>query len=116
MPPRNHNLTRYIPPAHLPVIVREFVEPVPDDYFIHWLFRYRCMDCRRSEQLEINEIEPRGRSKKNILNWKNRVVLCRICHTKFHHNGVSKEKVKAMTELRETYLKSIGREQYLNIK
>ena len=113
MAPRNHNLTHYIPPAYLPELRKEFIEPVPDDYFIHWLFQHRCMQCRQSNQLEINEIEPRGRSKENILNWKNRVVLCRICHTAYHRHGVSKEKVQIMTEKRAAYLKSIGRGQYV---
>lgn len=115
MTPRNHNLTHYIPPANLPIIVQEFVQPVPDDYFIYWLFRYRCMECKAGQQLEINEIKPRGRSKKNILDWKNRVVLCRICHEKFHHNGVTTEKIQIMTRHRADYLKAIGREQYLNL-
>ena len=113
MPPRNHNLTHYIPPANLAAIVHEFVEPNPSDHFIFWLFRYRCMECKTAQQLEINEIKPRGRSKNNILDWQNRVVLCRICHEKFHHHGVTKEKIQIMTEHRAAYLKSIGREQYV---
>lgn len=108
-------ITHYIPPAKpLPKLVGEFVEPVPDDYFIFWLFRYRCQECNSGQHLEINEINPRGRSKKNILNWENRVVLCRTCHEKFHHNGVTREKIQIMQKRRKTYLISIGRERYIN--
>jgi len=104
-------ITHYIPPENFAPLVKEFVEPVADDYFIHWLFGYRCIECRRRGD-EINEINPRGRSKKNILDWKNRVLLCRDCHTKFHHGGVNHDKIIAMQQLRHDYLISIGKEVY----
>ena len=110
----NHNrITHYIPPAHIQPIVHEFVEPRPDNYFIFWLFNYRCMECRQSQNLEINEIVLRSRSKSAIMDWRNRVVLCMKDHEEFHHNGVTKEKVLQMQEKRKEYLKSIGRGQYL---
>ena len=106
-------ITHYIPPAvKFLDLEKEFVEPCADDYFIHWLFRHRCMECQKPGA-EINEIIPRSRSKRAILDWKNRVVLCRTCHESFHHNGVTIQKIKAMQETRREYLKSIGREQYL---
>jgi 5-methylcytosine-specific restriction endonuclease McrA len=113
MPSQYARITHYIPPAKFNEIEKEFVEPNPSDHFIFWLFGYRCMDCKSTAQLEINEIKPRGRSKKNILDWKNRVVLCHTCHhDKFHHNGVTAEKIQAMQEKRVEYLKMIGKEKY----
>lgn len=106
-------IPHYIPPEKpFPVIVKEFIEPVADDYFIYWLFRYRCVNCRKSAT-EINEIKPRGRSKKNILDWKNRVPMCRECHTNFHKDGVTNDKIVAVTLMREEFLKSTGREKYI---
>jgi 5-methylcytosine-specific restriction endonuclease McrA len=113
MAPNHNRITHYIPPAHIQPIVREFVEPNPSEHFIQWLFRYRCMECKESKNLEINEIILRSRSKSAIMDWRNRVVLCRTCHEKFHHSGVTKEKVLKMQEQRKEYLKSIGRSQYL---
>lgn len=113
MAPNHNRITHYIPPAHIAPIVREFVEPNPSDHFIYFLFRYRCMVCREAKNLEINEIILRSRSKSAIMDWRNRVVLCRIHHEEFHHNGVTAEKVKKMQEQRKEYLKSIGRGQYL---
>jgi 5-methylcytosine-specific restriction endonuclease McrA len=110
----NRHITHYIPPAQRFLdLPREFVEPSPSDHFIFWLFRYRCMECRDSKNLEINEIIPRSRSKKSILDWRNRVVLCRTCHEKFHHKGVTQEKIQTMQEHRKTYLKSVDRGAYL---
>lgn len=107
-----NRIVHFIPPAKFAEIESEFVEPVPDDYFIWWLFRYRCMECKRPGQ-EINEITPRSRSKSAIMEWKNRVVLCRECHEKFHHNGVTMEKQQNMREHRISYLKSIDRLSYI---
>jgi 5-methylcytosine-specific restriction endonuclease McrA len=113
MPSQYARITHYIPPAKFNEIEKEFVEPNPFDYFIFWLFRYRCMECKSGTQLEINEIRPRGRSKKNVLDWKNRVVLCRVCHDKFHSGGVTTGKVESMQKCREEYLMLIKREQYV---
>jgi hypothetical protein len=109
-----NRITHYIP-ANLPKLEQEFVEPVADDYFIYWLFRYRCIVCKKSAT-EINEIKPRGRSKKNILDWKNRVTLCQEHHTGqngFHHHGVSDGKIEEMQKVRKEYLISVGREKYV---
>jgi 5-methylcytosine-specific restriction endonuclease McrA len=92
--------------------VREFVEPNASDSFIHWLFRYRCIECKQSGS-EVNEIIPRSRSKKSILNWKNRVLLCRSCHELYHKDGVTKQKVERMQNLRLEFLQSFGRTEYL---
>jgi 5-methylcytosine-specific restriction endonuclease McrA len=111
-PSQYARITHYIPPAKFNEVEKEFVEPNPEPYFIFWLFGYRCMDCKSTSHLEINEIKPRGRSKKNILDWKNRVVLCHTCHEKFHHSGVTPEKILAMQEQRVEYLKMIGKGKY----
>lgn len=106
------HITHYIPPIKFEPRIPEFVEPNPSDHFIWFLFRYRCMECNMTGQ-EINEIIPRSRSKKSIMNWKNRVLLCRACHEIFHHNGVTQEKIQIMQEHRKEYLISIGREKYI---
>lgn len=109
-----NRVTHFIPPAkRMQDVEREFVEPSASDHFIHWLFRYRCASCKGPGQ-EINEIVPRGRSKNSILDWKNRILLCRTCHEKFHHDGVTNEKIKAMQDVRKNYLTLIGRTEYLN--
>jgi 5-methylcytosine-specific restriction endonuclease McrA len=112
----NHRLTHYIPPAAIPPeLPKEFVEPNPSDHFIYWLFKYRCVVCKRPAS-EINEIVPRGRSKKSILDWKNRISMCGNCHTGddgFHHNGVTDEKINAMRKARVEYLIAINREAYV---
>lgn len=105
-------IAHYIPPAHIGELVREFVEPNPSDHFIHWLFRYRCAKCRKPGT-EVNEIIPRARSKESIMDWKNRILLCRDCHAKFHHNGVTDDKINDMRKVRVEYLVSIGRGEYL---
>ena len=104
----------FIPPARtLRPVEREFVEPNPSDSFIWWLYRYRCASCKSPGQ-EVNEIVPRSRSKKSILDWRNRILLCRTCHEKFHHGGVSDDKINTMRKTREEYLLMIGRSEYLN--
>jgi len=115
MSPNYNRITHYIPPAHIQPIAHEFVEPNPSDHFIYWLFRYRCIMCSKPAT-EINEIVPRGRSKKSLLDWRNRVTLCQEHHTGqngFHHNGVTLEKIKNMQEQRKEYLKSVDRAQYI---
>lgn len=100
-------VTKYTPP------VREFVEPNASDSFIYWLFRYRCVECKKPAS-EINEIEPRSRSKTNILNWKNRVPLCSECHRKYHDGGVSDKKADEMRKHRAEFLESTGRSEYID--
>lgn len=92
---------------------KETVEPVPQDYFIWWLFKYKCVMCKKPAT-EINEISPRSRSKKNILDWTNRVTLCQGCHKKFHLYGVSTEKMNEMRNKRKDFLTSMNREIYVN--
>lgn len=112
----NHRLTHYIPPAiPLPELPKEFVEPTPSDYFIYWLFKYKCVVCKRPAT-EINEIIPRGRSKKSVLDWKNRIPMCSTCHTGqggFHHNGVTDEKIEVLKGKRIEFLIAINREEYV---
>lgn len=98
-------LTKFEPP------VREFVEPNASDAFIFWLFRYRCVMCKKSGN-EINEIVPRSRSKKSIGDWKNRVLLCNECHEIFHKDGVTDEKIEEMRQRRFQFLKSFDRSEY----
>ncbi len=107
------SFSHYIPPRNFEDVSKEFVQPIPDDYFIWWLFRRRCVMCSKSAT-EINEIVPRGRSKKSILDWRNRVTLCRSCHDEFHHNGVTAEKIKVMQEKRNYVLLATGRAEYVN--
>lgn len=105
--------SHYIPPRNFEEVEKEFVEPVSADYFIWWVFRRRCVMCSKPAT-EINEIIPRGRSKKSLLDWKNRVTLCHLCHVEFHHNGVTDAKIKDMQEKRIQALKRLGREEYLD--
>ncbi len=102
-----------IPKHALPV--QEFVEPNPSDYFIYWLFKYRCIVCKQSAT-EINEIIPRSRSKKAIMDWKNRVPLCHEHHVGqggYHDGGVTNEKIENMRKARKEFLVSVGREIYV---
>ena len=100
-------LTRFQPPE------REPVEPNASAHFIHWLFRYRCVKCKRAGQ-EINEIIPRSRAKNAADDWENRVLLCSDCHRWYHEDGVTDKKIEQLKELRFSFLKSFGREEYLN--
>lgn len=104
--------TRYFPPLDAVPVERDFVEPSASDAFIWWLFKRRCVVCRK-EATEINEIEPRSRSKKNILDWKNRVTICRECHNDFHRHGVNAVAVEKMKKQRRDFLMEMGREEYV---
>lgn len=104
-------LGHYIPRNYEPV-EKEFIVPVPDDYFIYWLFKYKCVQCKRPAT-EINEIIPRARSKKSILDWRNRVSLCRRCHDEFHHDGVTDAKIQSLKIARNEFLISMGRMEYV---
>jgi len=107
-----NRVAHFIPPAtKFQEVEREFVEPSASDSFIWWLYKYRCAKCKKPGQ-EVNEIEPRSRSKKNILDWRNRILLCRECHQEFHLHGVTLEKVDHMKSIRVEYLMMIGREEY----
>lgn len=116
MAPNYNRIVHYIPPEKpFPDLSKEFIEPSSEDYFIYWLFKYKCIVCKHPAT-EINEIRPRGRSKKNLLDWRNRVTICQKCHTGdngFHHRGVSKQKVTEMQQLRKEYLMLMGREDYV---
>lgn len=102
----------YIPTKNFPQMEREFVQPVPDDYFIWWLFKRKCIMCKHPAT-EINEIIPRSRSKKSITNWRNRVTLCQKCHQGFHLHGVTSEKIEIMQNTRKEFLTSIDRLEYV---
>lgn len=105
-------LGHYIPPRDFHPVEKEFIAPNNSDYFIWWLFKYKCIMCRRPAT-EINEINLRSRSKKNILDWRNRVTLCQGCHRAFHHNGVTEQKIIEMQKKRREFLVSIGRDEYV---
>ena len=100
---------RYAP--RIPAEPKEFVEPVPDDYFIWWLFRNKCVVCHKQAH-EINEIIPRSRSKQSVLDWKNRVTMCRECHSDYHKHGVNSKTQAELRTKRYDFLKMIGRESY----
>lgn len=101
----------YIPPRDFPPVIKEFIEPVDNASFIWWLFKYKCVMCKKPAS-EINEIIPRSRSKK-ALDWRNRVTLCHNCHTQFHQTGVTKKKQEAMEQSRKEFLVSMGRGKYV---
>jgi 5-methylcytosine-specific restriction endonuclease McrA len=63
---------------------------------------------------EINEIIPRSRSKKSILNWENRVTVCQCCHNEYHKNGVNAKTIEALQQKRKDFLMANGREEYAN--
>lgn len=106
---------RYLSP--IPSEPKEFVEPIPDDYFIWWLFRNQCVGysdrCTHRGE-EINEVIPRSRSKKSILNWENRVLMCRECHNEYHRHGVNSKTQEDLQNKRVEALKRLGREEYIN--
>ena len=102
---------KYLPP--IPESPKEFVEPIADDYFIWWLFRNRCVECKKLAD-EINEIIPRSRSKNSILTWENRVTMCKECHREYHRKGVNDKAVVELQEKRKQFLISMGREDYAN--
>ena len=61
---------------------------------------------------DVNEIIPRARGKAS-LDWKNKVLMCRKCHSEFHSHGVSKKVIREMQEKRIQFLSAMGREAYL---
>ena len=107
------SFSHYIPPRNFEEVEKEFIIPNSSDYFIWWLFRRRCVMCSKPAT-EINEIIPRGRSKKSIMDWRNRVTLCHSCHDTFHHNGVTTVKIKEMQEKRKEVLMASDRMEYVN--
>lgn len=104
-------LGHFIPRNHEP-IVKEFVQPDASPSFIYWLFKYRCVECKRPAT-EINEIIPRSRWINAADEWRNRVPLCRVCHEKYHHDGVTDLKIQALKLKRNEFLIAMGREDYL---
>jgi len=86
--------------------------PNSSDEFIWQLFKGRCIVCFRPAR-DINEIVLRSRSKNSLQDWKNRVCICRECHTEYHHGGVTPQKQKDMIQYRSRFLKAIGREEYI---
>ena len=104
---------RYIPA--IPPEPKEFVEPNASDHFIWWLFRHLCVSCHKPAS-EINEIQPRSRSKQSILNWENRVLMCRECHNEYHRHGVNSKTQAELQEKRIEALKLFGREEYIGYR
>lgn len=102
---------RYAP--MLPVEKKEFVEPNASDYFIWWLFKNLCASCHRPAS-DVNEIIPRSRSKQSILNWENRVLMCRECHDNYHRHGVNSKAIEILQEKRIEALRLFGREEYID--
>lgn len=104
-------LGHYIPRNYEPAI-KEFIQPTADPSFIYWLFKYRCVECKRPAT-EINEIVPRSRWKSATLEWRNRVPMCQRCHEKFHHDGVTDVKIQALKIKRNEFLIAMGRMEYV---
>lgn len=102
---------RFSSPAPKPV--KEFVEPDASDAFIWFLFKHRCVACRKPAS-EINEIKPRSRSKQSILDWENRVTMCKECHNEYHKHGVNDEAIADLQQKRIDFLNSMGRDKYVN--
>lgn len=106
---------RYMHPRDYPKIEREFIEPNSSDYFIWWLFRNKCVACHK-QATEINEIVPRSRSKQSVLDWKNRVTMCRECHNDYHKHGVNSKTQAELQTKRYNFLLMIGRQAYADYK
>lgn len=99
-------------PKDYEVYQPQFIHPIPEPSFIYWLFRYKCVMCKKPAS-EINEIIPRSRSKKSILDWRNRVPLCQDCHRTFHLHGVTQAKIDEMQTKRKEFLLSMDRKEYV---
>ena len=99
----------------IPSTPKSFVEPNATDGFIWWLFRHQCVNCYKPGT-EINELIPRSRSKKSILTWENRVVMCRECHGEYHRKGVSKQAIEELQQKRYNFLVQMGRKEYADYK
>lgn len=97
----------------LPTEPKEFVVPNASDSFIWWLFKHLCVVCHKPAT-EINEIVPRSRSKESILNWENRVTMCRECHGEYHRHGVNFGTQEELFFKRQEALKLFGREEYID--
>lgn len=102
---------RYAP--RLTPETKEFVIPNASDNFIWFLFKHLCVSCHKPAS-EINEILPRSRSKESILNWENRVTMCRDCHNEYHRQGVNSKTQEELFFKRQEALKLFGREEYIN--
>lgn len=100
---------KYLSP--IPQSPKEFVEPTADSYFIWWLFKNRCVVCKKPAT-DVNEILPRSRSRKSIVTWENRVTMCVECHREYHRKGVNDKAVEELQKIRYDFLKSMGREEY----
>jgi 5-methylcytosine-specific restriction endonuclease McrA len=79
--------------------------------FIHFLFLGRCLVCGRPGS-DVNEIVPRSRGKASM-DWHNRVLLCRSCHSLYHLMGASAKAIADMQSRRRDFLVSTGREEYV---
>lgn len=79
--------------------------------FIFRLFRGRCVICHR-QGTDINEIVPRSRGK-DSLHWKNKVLMCREDHDKYHRLGVSLKAIEKLQEQRVKFLIAMGREDWV---
>lgn len=101
----------YTPHNYIP-IQKEFVQPTADSSFIFWLFKYRCVMCKRPAQ-DVNEIIPRSRWTLAAQEWKNRVPLCRNCHNEFHRSGVTNAKIQEMQNKRKDFLIAMNRMEYV---
>lgn len=92
-------------------IMKSYAELYSERDAIFWLFHDRCVMCGQKAE-EVNEIVPRARTR-HAKQWRNQVTLCHSCHQEYHHNGVTHEKQSDLFGKRESFLVTIGREQYI---
>lgn len=80
--------------------------------FIYWLFNHRCVTCKRPA-VEINHIIPRSRGDVYKDDWKNQIPQCSICHSLYHEDGVTQDKIWELQEARKNFLIGLGRSEFI---
>ena len=83
--------------------------------FIVWLFNSRCVGLNKTcwnLGTDRSHILPKSRGK-IARDWKNIVLHCPECHSKYHSMGASEMNIRMLQERREKYLVMFGREDYI---
>lgn len=76
------------------------------------VFGHRCVQCKQ-RGTELNHIVPRSEDASLISDWHNIVPLCHTCHTAYHQNGVTEEKIAKLRQDRADFLIARGKEIYI---